>query len=150
DAIWCETSVPDVNEARQFAEAVHAKYPGKMLAYNCSPSFNWKKKMSDAEIAVFQEELGRMGYKFQFITLAGWHMANLNAFELAQAYRDEGMPAYVRIQQQEFAREKDGYTAAKHQQEVGAGFFDRVLLTATGATNTAALAGSTEAEQFSH
>ncbi|MDA1189329.1 MAG: isocitrate lyase [Chloroflexi bacterium] len=150
DAIWCETSVPDLDEAWQFARGIHDKYPGKMLAYNCSPSFNWKKKMSDREIAGFQQKLGEMGYKFQFITLAGWHMANLNAFELADAYREEGMTAYVRIQEQEFARQKDGYTAVKHQQEVGAGFFDQVLLTATGSTDTAALAGSTEAEQFSH
>ena len=149
DAIWCETSEPDLEEARQFAEAIHAQYPDMLLAYNCSPSFNWKSHLDDATIAKFQTELEGMGYKFQFITLAGWHMVNLNAFELAKAYKEEGMTAYVRIQEQEFAREKDGYTATKHQQEVGAGYFDQVLLSVTeGQASTSALVGSTEANQF--
>ncbi|MBM3949472.1 MAG: isocitrate lyase [SAR202 cluster bacterium] len=149
DVLWFETSTPDLEEARCFAEAIHAQFPGKLLAYNCSPSFNWKRHMSDAQIASFQRDIAALGYKFQFITLAGWHMSNLHAFELAEAYRQEGMPAYVRIQEREFARERDGYTAAKHQQEVGAGYFDQVLMTVTGGnSSTAALAGSTEAAQF--
>jgi len=151
DLLWFETSKADPAEAKVFAEAIHQKFPGKMLAYNCSPSFNWRNNLDDASIARFQKELGGMGYRFQFITLAGWHMLNLNAFEFAKAYKEEGMPAYVRIQDQEFSREKDGYTATKHQQEVGAGFFDQVLLTANGGdAATTALAGSTEAEQFHH
>jgi isocitrate lyase len=149
DLLWCETGKPDLEQARAFAEAVHEKFPGKMLAYNCSPSFNWTKNLSKADIARFQRELGAMGYKFQFITLAGWHMINLNAFELAHAYRTEGMPAYVRIQDQEFAREADGYTATKHQREAGTGYFDEVLTVITGGqASTAALKGSTEEEQF--
>ncbi len=149
DLLWCETSDPDLDEAIAFAEAIHAKYPDMMLAYNCSPSFNWKNHLDDATIAKFQDELGKVGYKFQFITLAGWHMINLNAFELAEAYSKEGMPAYVRIQEQEFAREKDGYTATKHQAEVGAGYFDEVLLSVSEElASTAALTGSTEAAQF--
>lgn len=149
DLLWFETSRADLKEARVFAEAIHAKYPGKPLMYNLSPSFNWKQNLDDKTIGKFQKELGKMGYKFQFITLAGWHMINLNAFELAKAYKEEGMPAYVRLQEREFAREKDGYTATKHQQEVGANYFDQVLLTATaGQATTAALVGSTEAEQF--
>ena len=149
DLLWCETSDPDLDEAIAFAERIHAEYPDMMLAYNCSPSFNWKSHLDDATITKFQDELGKAGYTFQFITLAGWHMINLNAFELAKAYSTEGMPAYVRIQEQEFAREVDGYTATKHQAEVGAGYFDEVLLSVSedlGAT--AALAGSTEAAQF--
>ena len=149
DLLWCETSDPDLDEAIAFAERIRAEHPDMMLAYNCSPSFNWKSHLDDATIAKFQNELGKAGYKFQFITLAGWHMINLNAFELAKAYSTEGMPAYVRIQEQEFAREVDGYTATKHQAEVGAGYFDEVLLSVSedlGAT--AALAGSTEAAQF--
>ncbi len=149
DLLWFETSSADLDEARTFAEAIHAEYPGMMLAYNCSPSFNWKLNLDDATIAKFQKELGKSGYKFQFITLAGWHLVNLNAFELATAFRAEGMSAYVRLQEQEFAREQDGYTATKHQQEVGAGYFDEVLGTLTGGSSaTAALAGSTEDEQF--
>tara|TARA_Y100000310_G_scaffold326231_1_gene390847 strand:- start:4503 stop:5852 length:1350 start_codon:yes stop_codon:yes gene_type:complete len=149
DMIWLETSTPDMTEAQRFAEAIHAQYPGKLLAYNCSPSFNWKHNLDDASISAFRDELAELGYKFQFITLAGWHMLNLSAFELAQAFKEEGMPAYVRLQEQEFALEKDGYTAAKHQQEVGAGYFDLVLMTVTGSqASTAALVGSTEAEQF--
>ena len=149
DMLWFESSHPDLDEARTFAEAVHARYPGKLLAYNCSPSFNWRLGMDDSTIAGFQQELARMGYKFQFITLAGWHMVNLNAFELAKAYNEEGMPAYVRLQDREFALEEEGYTATKHQREVGAGYFDQVLLSITGwDTATAGLAGSTEAAQF--
>ncbi len=149
DLLWCETSDPDLDEAIAFAEAIRKENPNMMLAYNCSPSFNWKANIDDATIAKFQDELGKAGYKFQFITLAGWHMINLNAFELAKAYSQEGMPAYVRIQEQEFAREKDGYTASKHQAEVGAGYFDEVLLSVSeDLAATAALAGSTETAQF--
>ncbi|HJR62645.1 MAG TPA: isocitrate lyase [Gemmatimonadaceae bacterium] len=149
DLVWCETGKPDLDEARRFAEAIHDRYPGKMLAYNCSPSFNWKRNLDAATIATFQRELSAMGYKFQFITLAGWHLINLHTFELASEYAEDGMPAYVRIQERELAREKDGYTATKHQREAGTGYFDQVLLTITsGQASTAALAGSTEAEQF--
>jgi isocitrate lyase len=149
DLVWCETSTPYMDEARRFAEAVHARFPGKHLAYNCSPSFNWRRNLDATTIAKFQRELGAMGYKFQFITLAGWHLINLETFELAQAYREEGMPAYVRVQEREFAREKDGYTATKHQREAGTGYFDLVLQTVSGGTaSTAALTGSTEAAQF--
>ncbi len=149
DLLWCETSDPDLDEAIAFAEAIRKENPNMMLAYNCSPSFNWKANIDDATIAKFQDELGKAGYKFQFITLAGWHMINLNAFELAKAYSQEGMPAYVRIQEQEFAREVDGYTASKHQAEVGAGYFDEVLLSVSeDLAATAALAGSTESAQF--
>jgi isocitrate lyase len=151
DLIWCETSHPDLDEARQFADAVHAKYPGKMLAYNCSPSFNWKKKLDDATIARFQTELAAMGYKFQFITLAGFHALNLSMFELACGYKVSGMAAYSRLQEQEFASEKDhGYEAVKHQRFVGTGYFDTVTQVIAGGTSSVtALAGSTEAEQFS-
>jgi isocitrate lyase len=149
DMLWCETSDPDLDEAIAYAEAIHAKYPDMMLAYNCSPSFNWKGALDDKTIAKFQDELGGAGYKFQFITLAGWHMINLNAFELANEYRTEGMSAYVKIQEQEFAREKDGYTASKHQAEVGAGYYDEVLLSVSpDLASTAALTGSTESAQF--
>jgi isocitrate lyase len=149
DLLWFETSKPDMEEARRFAEAIHARFPGKLLAYNCSPSFNWQQHLGDREIATFQDELGRLGYKFQFVTLAGWHLINLRTFELAQAYSAEGMPAYVRLQQEEIAREATGYTATKHQREVGAGYFDQVLTAVMGSNaSTAALAGSTEAEQF--
>ncbi|HEY9426478.1 MAG TPA: isocitrate lyase [Gemmatimonadaceae bacterium] len=149
DLLWMETSTPDIGEARAFAEAVHERFPGKMLAYNCSPSFNWERNLDAASIATFQRELGAMGYKFQFITLAGWHMINYHAFDLAAAYAEEGMPAYVRIQSREFARERDGYTATKHQREAGASYFDRVLQVASGGqASTGALAGSTEEEQF--
>jgi isocitrate lyase len=149
DLLWMETSTPDMGEARAFAEAVHERFPGKMLAYNCSPSFNWERNLDAASIATFQRELGAMGYKFQFITLAGWHMINYHAFDLAAAYAEEGMPAYVRIQSREFARERDGYTATKHQREAGASYFDRVLQVASGGqASTGALAGSTEEEQF--
>jgi isocitrate lyase len=149
DILWMETSTPDLSEARAFAEAVHAQFPGKILAYNCSPSFNWRRNLDDATIAKFQRELGAMGYKFQFITLAGWHLLNLHSFELAQGYIANGMPAYVDIQEREFARERDGYTATRHQREVGTGYFDEVLMTITGGeSSTSALAGSTEAQQF--
>lgn len=149
DLLWVETSKPDLNEAREFAEAIHAKYPGKWLAYNCSPSFNWQKNLDSTTIAKFQRELGAMGYKFQFITLAGWHLLNLHSFELAHAYAEVGMPAYVALQEREFARETDGYTATRHQREVGTGYFDKVLMTITeGQASTGALAHSTEAEQF--
>ena len=149
DMLWFESSNPDLEEARVFADTIHEQFPGKLLAYNCSPSFNWRHKIDDTTIASFQRELGKMDYKFQFITLAGWHMANLNAFELAKAYREEGMPAYVRLQDREFALEEVGYTATRHQQEVGAGFFDKILTTVSGGeAATAALAGSTESAQF--
>ncbi len=149
DLIWCETSTPDLDEAKRFAEGIHTEFPGKLLAYNCSPSFNWTRNLDAATIAKFQRELSAMGYKFQFITLAGWHLINLHTFELARAYAEEGMPAYVRVQQEEFAREADGYTATKHQREAGTGYFDRVLMTVTrGEASTGALAGSTEQEQF--
>ncbi|HET7462532.1 MAG TPA: isocitrate lyase [Longimicrobium sp.] len=149
DLVWCETSTPDLDEARRFADGIHEHFPGKMLAYNCSPSFNWKKKLDAHTIARFQTELNAMGYKFQFVTLAGWHLINLHTFELAHAYAHEGMTAYVALQDQEFAREEDGYTATRHQREVGAGYFDRVLMTVTGGeTSTAALTGSTEQAQF--
>ncbi|HEX7241303.1 MAG TPA: hypothetical protein VF263_13595, partial [Longimicrobiaceae bacterium] len=149
DLVWCETSHPDLDEARAFAEAIRAEHPDKMLAYNCSPSFNWKRKLDAATIEKFQRELGAMGYRFQFITLAGWHLINLETFKLAGEYAREGMPAYVRLQEEEFALEEAGYTATKHQREVGTGYFDRVLQTLSGGeASTAALAGSTEAEQF--
>jgi isocitrate lyase len=149
DLLWFETSKPDLREAREFAEAIHARYPGKLMAYNCSPSFNWGKHIDAATTARFQEELGAMGYAFQFITLAGWHVINLRSFELASEYANEGMPAYVKVQEQEFARERDGYTAAKHQREAGTGYFDQILMAITGGESaTAALAGSTEAMQF--
>jgi isocitrate/methylisocitrate lyase len=149
DMLWCETSAPDLAEARRFAEGVHAAYPGKLLAYNCSPSFNWQRNLDGDTIASFQRDLAAMGYKFQFITLAGWHLINLETFDLAAAYRDEGMPAYVRVQEREFAREKDGYTATKHQREAGTGYFDQVLQVVSGGqASTGALSGSTEEEQF--
>src|ERR1700756_2673333 len=129
DLIWCETSHPDMEEARRFAEAIHAQYPGKLLAYNCSPSFNWRKNLDEATIARFQRELGAMGYKFQFVTLAGFHAVNYAMFKLARDYRDRGMAAYSQLQQEEFAAEKTGYTATRHQQEVGTGYFDHVLET---------------------
>ncbi len=149
DLIWCETGKPDLAEARHFAEAIHAKFPGKMLAYNCSPSFNWKRKLDDATIAKFQRELGAMGYKFQFITLAGFHALNYSMFTLASGYRDSQMTAYVALQEAEFAAEAQGYTATKHQREVGAGYFDDVTQTITaGQSSVTAMKGSTEEEQF--
>jgi isocitrate lyase len=149
DLLWCETSTPDIEEAREFAARVHEKFPGKPLAYNCSPSFNWKSKLSPEEIATFQEQLGAMGYKFQFVTLAGFHALNHSMFELARQYRDEGMAAYSRLQQAEFASEANGYTATRHQREVGTGYFDEVAkIVSSGESSTTALAGSTEAAQF--
>ncbi len=149
DVVWCETSTPDLEQAKHFAEAIHEKFPGKLLAYNCSPSFNWKKKLSDEEIASFQEEIGAMGYRFQFVTLAGFHALNYSMFELARNYRERGMDAYSELQQAEFAAEEHGYTATKHQREVGAGYFDEVAqVVAGGAASTTALTGSTEEQQF--
>ncbi|MCP3742527.1 isocitrate lyase [Rossellomorea sp. BNER] len=149
DLVWCETSEPNIEEARRFAEAIHEKYPGKLLAYNCSPSFNWKKKLDDETIAKFQKELGKMGYKFQFVTLAGFHALNHSMFELARGYKDRGMAAYSELQQAEFDSEKHGYSATRHQREVGTGYFDQVSMVISGGTSsTTALKGSTEEEQF--
>ena len=149
DLIWCETSTPDLDEARRFAEAVKAEFPDKMLAYNCSPSFNWRKYLDDSTIARFQKELGAMGYAFQFITLAGWHALNLSMFELARAYHDDDMTGYVELQTREFALEGEGYTATRHQREVGAGYFDDVASVISGGhASTLALKGSTEEDQF--
>ena len=149
DLIWCETSEPNMTEARRFAEAIHAQFPGKLLAYNCSPSFNWKKKLDADTIAQFQNELGKMGYKFQFVTLAGFHALNYSMFELALGYRGSGMAAYSKLQEAEFAMEEFGYTATKHQREVGTGYFDEVAqVIASGMSSTTALTGSTEVEQF--
>jgi isocitrate lyase len=149
DLIWCETATPDLSEAREFAEAIHRQFPGKLLAYNCSPSFNWKRKLDDATIAKFQIELAAMGYRFQFITLAGFHALNYSMFELAHQYKRHQMSAYVALQQAEFAAEPRGYTATKHQREVGAGYFDEVARTVSGgASETTALTGSTETQQF--
>ena len=150
DILWCETSKPDLEEAREFAEAIHTVFPGKLLAYNCSPSFNWKKNLDDATIASFQHELGRMGYKFQFVTLAGFHALNLAMFELARGYKQAGMTAYSRLQEKEFLREQQvGYEAVKHQRFVGTGYFDAVQQVITsGTTSTMALEGSTEQAQF--
>jgi isocitrate lyase len=149
DLLWCETSTPDLDQARAFAEAVHAAFPGKLLAYNCSPSFNWRRQLDDQTIARFQKELAAMGYRFQFITLAGFHSLNAGMFELASGYAAEGMPAYVRLQQHEFAMEADGYTATRHQREVGTGVFDLVTQAiAAGQASTLALADSTERRQF--
>ena len=149
DMIWCETSEPNLSEAQRFAESVKDKFPDKFLAYNCSPSFNWKKKLDQASIGKFQRELGAMGYKFQFVTLAGFHALNYSMFRLAHDYKDRGMAAYSNLQEAEFAAEPDGYTATKHQREVGAGYFDEVAqVIAGGTSSTTALGGSTEREQF--
>jgi len=149
DLIWCETSTPDLAEAAAFAEAIHAVHPGKMLAYNCSPSFNWKRHLDDATIASFQKELGAMGYRFQFITLAGFHALNATMFDLSKGYAERGMEAYVELQEAEFAMESSGYTATRHQREVGAGYFDQVSQVISGGlSSTLALEGSTEEEQF--
>jgi isocitrate lyase len=149
DMLWCETSEPNLKEARRFAEGVHASFPGKLLAYNCSPSFNWKKKLDSVTISKFQRELAAYGYKFQFVTLAGFHSVNLGMYELAHGYREEGMAAYSRLQEREFELEKEGYRAVKHQTFVGTGYFDRVAQTIAGrAVSTAALKGSTEEDQF--
>jgi len=144
-----ETSTPDLAEARELAEAIHGRFPGKLLAYNCSPSFNWRQHLSDAEIESFQRELGDLGYAYQFITLAGFHSLNSAMFELAKGYAAEGMPAYVRVQEREFELEEEGYTATRHQREVGAGYFDAVMEAVSGGqSSTLALTGSTEEDQF--
>jgi isocitrate lyase len=149
DVLWCETSTPDLTEAKRFAEEVHAEFPGKLLAYNCSPSFNWRKNLDEATIARFQRELGAMGYKFQFVTLAGFHALNFSAFQLARAYGETGMAAYSDLQEAELAAERSGYTATRHQQEVGTGYFDKVTdVVSSGFASTRALDGSTEAQQF--
>ena len=148
DLVWCETGKPDLDFARRFAEAIHKEFPGKMLAYNCSPSFNWKKNLDDATIAKFQRELGAMGYKFQFITLAGFHNLNNGMFELAHGYAREGMTAFVELQEREFSNAARGFEAVKHQREVGTGYFDRVTTTIEADSSTQALKGSTEEEQF--
>src|SRR3989440_349411 len=149
DLIWCETSTPNLEEAQRFADAIHEQFPGKMLAYNCSPSFNWKKKLDPETIAVFQKELSKMGYKFQFITLAGFHALNYSMFELALGYRNQGMTAYSKLQEAEFALEEYGYSATRHQREVGTGYFDEVAQAISGGvSSTTALVGSTEVEQF--
>jgi isocitrate/methylisocitrate lyase len=149
DLIWFETSTPDMGEAAEFAEAIHDRFPGKLLAYNCSPSFNWKRHLGDDQIASFQQELGRLGYRFQFITLAGFHALNASMFELAKGYASEGMSAYVRLQEHEFELEESGYTATRHQREVGAGYFDLVAQAVSGGeSSTLALKGSTEEAQF--
>ena len=151
DLLWFETSVPDIQEAKEFAAKIHAKFPGKYLAYNCSPSFNWEKKLSPKQIASFQTDLAEFGYKFQFITLAGWHSINFHMFDLARGYGKVGMPAYVDLQSREFKFEAQGYTATKHQREVGTGYFDKILMTVSGGkAATAAYEGSTESEQFGH
>jgi len=149
DLLWCETSTPDLHEAELFAAAIHEQHPGKLLAYNCSPSFNWARNLSERQIATFQADLASLGYRFQFVTLAGFHSLNHAMFELARGYREHAMSAYVELQQAEFAAEQDGYTATRHQREVGAGYYDRVLNTITaGTASTLALHGSTEQEQF--
>ena len=149
DLVWFETSTPDMGEAREFASAIHERFPGKLLAYNCSPSFNWRQHLDDDQIAGFQQELGELGYKFQFITLAGFHSLNAAMFELARGYVEEGMPAYVRVQEREFELEEHGYTATRHQREVGAGYFDAVARAISGGrSSTLALKGSTEEAQF--
>jgi isocitrate lyase len=149
DVLWFETSTPDLGEAREFAQAIHERFPGKLLAYNCSPSFNWRRALEDEQIATFQAQLGEWGYRFQFITLAGFHSLNAAMFELASGYRDDGMSAYVALQEREFALEASGYTATRHQREVGAGYFDLVMQTVSGGeSSTLALHGSTEDAQF--
>ena len=149
DLIWCETAKPDLEEAKKFAEAIHKEYPNKLLAYNCSPSFNWKKNLDKDTMKKFQSELGKMGYKFQFITLAGFHLNNYATFKLAQAYKKDGMAAYSELQEKEFAAEKDGYTSTKHQREAGTSYFDAVSQALTqGKSSTIAMEGSTEKDQF--
>jgi isocitrate lyase len=148
DVLWFETSTPDLGEAREFAQAIHERHPRKLLAYNCSPSFNWRKHLADEQIASFQQQLGEWGYRFQFITLAGFHQVNAGMFELARGYRDRGMSAYVELQEREFALEAEGYTATRHQREVGAGYFDQVMQAISRDASTLALRGSTEEAQF--
>jgi isocitrate lyase len=149
DLVWFETSTPDLGEAREFAAAIHDRFPGKLLAYNCSPSFNWRAHLDDERIAGFQQQLGELGYRFQFVTLAGFHSLNAAMFELARGYANDGMSAYVELQEQEFALEEHGYSATRHQREAGAGYFDAVAQAVSGGTSsTLALEGSTEAAQF--
>ena len=148
DLIWMETSLPDIGECREFCQAIRAKYPGKLFAYNCSPSFNWKAKLSDTEIRSFKDELGELGVSYQFITLAGFHSLNYSMFDLACKYRDTGMTGFVDLQQKEFAAQEQGFTAVKHQREVGAGYFDEIGQVCTGSTNLSAIKGATEDEQF--
>ena len=149
DLLWWETSDPNLEDAQRFADAIHAEFPGKMLAYNCSPSFNWKKKLPADKIASFQRDIAKMGYRFQFVTLAGFHSLNLSMFNLARGYKDRGMAAYSELQQAEFAAEPEGYTATRHQREVGVGYFDAVAMAISGGkSSTTALSGSTEADQF--
>jgi isocitrate lyase len=149
DLLWCETSEPNLSEAKRFAEGVHQHHPGKLMAYNCSPSFNWRKKLDDLTIARFQRELAAMGYKFQFITLAGFHALNYSMFSLARGFKERGMPAYAELQEAEFGAEALGYTATRHQREVGTGYFDEVsVIISGGESSTTALHGSTESEQF--
>ena len=151
DVLWCETSKPNIEEARRFAQAIHARFPGKPLAYNCSPSFNWKANLNDREIAVFQKELGRLGYRFQFVTLAGFHSLNHAMFKLARDYRDSGMTAYTKIQEDEFNQSKFGFTAHKHQREVGVSYYDAISMAVSGGNSSVtAFKGSTEDEQFKH
>jgi isocitrate lyase len=151
DVLWCETSKPNIEEARRFAQAVHARFPGKPLAYNCSPSFNWKANLNDREIAAFQKELGRLGYRFQFVTLAGFHSLNHAMFKLARDYRDNGMTAYTKVQEDEFNQEKFGFTAHKHQREVGVSYYDAIAMAVSGGNSSVtAFKGSTEDEQFKH
>jgi isocitrate lyase len=150
DLVWCETSTPDIGEARAFADALRERFPGKLLAYNCSPSFNWRRNLDDEQIARFQRELSELGYRFQFITLAGFHALNASMFELARGYASEHMSAYVRLQEHEFALEEQGYTATRHQREVGAGYFDLVAQAVSPDSSTLALRGSTEETQFEH
>ena len=149
DLIWCETAEPNLDEARRFAQAIHQRFPGKLLAYNCSPSFNWRKKLAAHTIATFQDQLADLGYRFQFVTLAGFHALNHSMFELARSYRERGMAAYSDLQESEFASEQYGYSATRHQREVGASYFDEVAqVIASGQSSTTALDGSTEEEQF--
>jgi isocitrate lyase len=151
DVLWCETGKPNIEEARRFAQAVHARFPGKPLAYNCSPSFNWKANLNDREIAAFQKELGRLGYRFQFVTLAGFHSLNHAMFKLARDYRDNGMTAYTKIQEDEFSQGKFGFTAHKHQREVGVSYYDAIAMAVSGGNSSVtAFKGSTEDEQFKH
>jgi isocitrate lyase len=151
DLIWFETGTPDIGEAREFAQAIHERYPGKMFAYNCSPSFNWRKHLDDDQIATFRQTLAELGYRYQFVTLAGFHSLNAGMFDLARGYAERGMSAYVELQEHEFALEEHGYTAARHQREVGAGYFDRIIEAVSGGkSSTLALTGSTEEEQFTH
>jgi len=150
DLLWCETARPNLDEAQRFADAIHERYPGKLLAYNCSPSFNWRANLDESTLMKFRESLAEMGYRYQFITLAGWHALNLSMFELASAYRDNGMYAYSEMQEREFAQEANGFRAAKHQAFVGTGYFDEVqTVISSGQSSTTAMDGSTEAEQFS-